>query len=208
MNKIKPIFVTILCFFLLASFSFTDKRASKNISKKKTKEKTTVEQKLFKPYVVFSGITNWNSTRKVIKIKEKNEWAKLWLKIHNIETEQNEYDYYYNVASVPEIDFENCMAIAIFEQKGKIITPPYPFGGFIIKEILEDNENFKVRLEQKSFDIVQYSDTATTTAIIPSKTIFTIIIMPKTTKKIILEVGAKSSSSSDSLRWINYSSSD
>lgn len=189
MKRYIPLIIFLLLIIISSTLFPDEKKPSKKTAKKKV-NKVIIEEKILKPYVVFSGISSTNQPRSMKLITQKNEWAKLWLWIQGIKMEQEEYDYYYNFANVPEIDFDSCMVVAIFEKKGKIIIPSSPFCGFNVKEMIEDKKNFTIRLHQKICDIIQQTDSIQTINI-PSTTIYTLIVSPRTSKKINLQISTK-----------------
>jgi hypothetical protein len=166
------------------------KKQKKSVKKEKPK-KEIVEVRSVKPYIVFTGVSNVRIPRSCRKIVSGNEWAKLWLQNEGLPIEQEEYDYYYNTSRVPEIDFSNCMVIAIYEFKGALIHG-LKFGGFNSIEVIEEKKNLVVHLSTKTFQTIERPDSLNGGEPASKTTLYSFFVIPRSTKKIMLQIDARS----------------
>jgi hypothetical protein len=180
----------LLCLLIAwPTFASAGKKSKKPAVKEKIK-KQAAEVKIMKPYVVFSGVMGKHRPSDCLKITSKNEWAKLWLQSEGMRPGREEYDYYYNTLKVPEIDFDNCMAIAVFEQRGAVIQGS-PFGGFIVKEIVEEKKSLFVHLDKKACETVERPDSLQSTEPAGKTTVYVFFVIPRSPNKIILQMDAR-----------------
>lgn len=69
-----------------------------------------------KPLVSFSGAHSQIDKPSYHLVTSAKDWANLCLR-HTGKEEREEYDYFYNPDGVPEVNFDECMIVAVFQGK-------------------------------------------------------------------------------------------
>lgn len=108
-------------------------------------------QKKIKPYVILSGTQSFITEGKLIikgesyLIRSQKELTNLWLK--HVSLPKDEYDKKIKLMGVPQVDFENCMVVAIFYGSSLSLE------GIEAVSIIEKEEIISFNLEERTLGI-------------------------------------------------------
>ena len=69
-----------------------------------------------KPFVTFSGAQSRIDKPSYHLVTSAKDWTNLWLR-HSGKEEREDYDYLRNPDGVPEVNFDECMVVAVFQGK-------------------------------------------------------------------------------------------
>ncbi len=125
-----------------------------------------------KPLVALSGAKSGIEAAEVHRILTQREFASVWQRHVGAKVEEDEY---YNRAGVPEVDFERCMVVGIFQGKG------WNSAGVVAVEILEAADRLTFRFDDRSYQ------TAGPDGGGERVTAFGIFVVPRSTKALVLE---------------------
>ena len=75
------------------------------------------DQKATCPLVTLTGTDSHVKERSYYRITSEKEWIKIWQR-HKGVKESKDYDLFYNPLGLPEINFDKCMVIAVFQDSG------------------------------------------------------------------------------------------
>jgi hypothetical protein len=98
------------------------------------------ERKPRRPLVAFSGAKSRIEKAECRRVTGRKEWTDLWLR--HVGADPARQDDFYNEAGVPEIDFDACMVVAVF-QGGS-----WNSAGVEVVSIDEDDARLLVRFDQ------------------------------------------------------------
>jgi hypothetical protein len=127
-----------------------------------------------KPYVSWSGAHSRIETKRCIRITSEAAWIDLWL--DHVEMEKKgPYDRYYNPAGVPEIDFDRCMVVCVFQGK------KWNSAGVIAVSVREERECIRIRFDDKSYQTMGPDGGG------DRVTPFGLFLLPASSKRIVLE---------------------
>ena len=128
-------------------------------------------QKEIKPYVVITGADSHIAERQCFRVSSNDEWTALWLR-HKGKESSKKYDDYFNPAGVPNVNFENCMVIAIFKGPGSNSA------GLRAVSVHEDPEAMLFRFRDMSYQSGNWSDKVT---------VYGFFVLPRSTMPVVLE---------------------
>ncbi len=128
-------------------------------------------KKLLSPIVTLSGADTKILKTDYLKIASQKDWENIWLQHVGIKVTEN-YDYYFNTANIPGIDFGKYMVIAIFQSPGKANA------GVKAVSIVEKEEEIIFDFENK---VYQY-----TVESIGTGNAYGFFILARSDKKIII----------------------
>ena len=94
-----------------------------------------------KPYVTWSGPRSDVGKRSVELIKTKEHWEKTWLKHAGAPKQKSKV----HGNDMPEIDFEHCMVVAVFQGSG------WNSDGVSFESIEESADRLLIRFDDKSY---------------------------------------------------------
>lgn len=134
------------------------------------------QQRLPGPLVAFVGSDSKIATGRSARIVSKDQWASLWLEHTGQEKPSGDYSWFYNKGHVPEVDFEQCMVLAVFE------GARWNSAGVRIVEVFADAKRTLVRLDHTSFQ------TAGPTGGAKRVTPFGMFVLPRRAGPVVLEM--------------------
>jgi hypothetical protein len=123
------------------------------------------------PIVVLSGADTKIVRNAYLKIDSQAEWESIWLEHVGYEKKEK-YDYYFNTANIPEVNFEKYMVITIFQSPGKANA------GIKAVSIIEKEKEIIFDFEDK---VYQY-----TAGSIGPGNAYGFFVLPHSDKKIII----------------------
>jgi hypothetical protein len=124
-----------------------------------------------KPCVVITGADSRVKVRGYLRVTSTVEWARLWQE-HKAGVSNDRYDRFHDELTLPLIDFESYMAVAMFE--GKTVNS----AGLVIVSISEDEQRITVRFEEKGYQTENGADTVTP---------YAFVVVPRSAKTLVLE---------------------
>lgn len=128
-----------------------------------------------KPYVTFAGAQSAIATRAYRKVTSAEDWAALWQEHRGIQAREGGYNWHYNEAGVPIVDFDRCMVVAVFQGKA------WNSAGVIAVSVTEEKERILIRFDDKSYQ------TAGPDGGGERVTAYGLFVLPKTDKPVVLE---------------------
>lgn len=102
-----------------------------------------VERKIT-PCIIITGADSHVRQRRYLRIMSLNDWAKLWME-HKGETRLPQYDWYNDPLTVPWVDFDNYMVIAVFQ--GDEVNN----AGLSVVSMAEDARQITFRFQHKHY---------------------------------------------------------
>jgi hypothetical protein len=132
------------------------------------------------PLVTFAGDGSKIAARRFVKVTSKDQWAALWLEHTGQAAAVGEYQWFYNPGKVPEVDFEQCMVLGVF-QGGR-----WNSAGIEVEEILADGKRTVVRFDDRSFQTEGPDGGGV------QGRPFGLFVLPRDTKPIVLEENVQS----------------
>jgi hypothetical protein len=130
-----------------------------------------------KPCVVISGTDSHVSERKCYRITSAEEWTQLW-QAHKRQKPIHEYDGFHDPLTLPLIDFDQYMVIAIFRGQEENNA------GLATESIFQDKDNIVFRFWDKNFQTAKTSKDDPD----PVKvTVYGFFIMPRSKKAIVVQ---------------------
>ena len=133
-------------------------------------------EKKMRPYVTITGAHCKVTEPSYKRVVDANEWARLWLR-HKGKESTTDYDYFYNPAGVPIVNFEACMVVAIFEGSG------WNSAGLWADSLVEQDNAVVLRFDHKSYQTGEKGD---------GVTVFGFFVIPRSAKPIVLEENVQS----------------
>ncbi len=94
-----------------------------------------------RPLLTLTGPKSFVETAEAHRARSAAEFEKLWLR-HAGKTEN---DAFYNAAGVPDIDFDRCMVIAVFQGMG------WNSAGLRVEALIEEEGRILLRFDDKSY---------------------------------------------------------
>ena len=143
-----------------------------------------IREEAIRPYVVLTGAHSPVNERSYFRATSNGEWIKLWLR--HVGKSQDDYSRYYNRAGVPEIDFEQCMVIAIF------LGSSWNCSGLVPISKIEDENKITFRFASKWYQTEMQGDKVTP---------YGFFILPRSTKAIVLEQGIEHGKGRRPIAW-------
>jgi hypothetical protein len=137
-------------------------------------------QRLPGPLVAFVGEDSKIAVRRFVRVTDKAQWAALWLE-HTGQPQppaDRDFDWFYNPRHVPEVDFAQCMVVAVFQGKC------WNSAGVRIVESLAEGDRVLVRFDDKAYQSAGPDG--------QSGTPFGLFVLPRSTAAIVLEENVQS----------------
>ncbi len=131
------------------------------------------------PAVSFTGASSHVVEPAFHKITDAREFAKVWVEHRTGSSPKGSYNYNWNYANVPVVDFEDYMVIAIFQGKSANSN------GFHVEELVDDGDVFRVRYDSMSYQTSEGSGRARR---VRKVTPYGIFVVPKTDRPVVLEL--------------------
>lgn len=97
------------------------------------------------PLVTFVGADSRIATQRFVRVTDKEQWAALWLEHTGQPQPKDGFNWFYNQEHVPEIDFAQCMVVAVF--RGTRVNS----AGVRVIEILAEAERTLLRFDGKPY---------------------------------------------------------
>jgi hypothetical protein len=126
---------------------------------------------LGRPYAALSGTRSAVTERECVRVLSRDAWAALWLR-HLGRVPEARYDFFTNPAALPEVDFDKCMVIAVFEGRG------YNCAGLVAVDLLDRPEALVFRFDRNAYQTYEELDEVC---------VFGFFIVPRSTKLVVLE---------------------
>lgn len=127
------------------------------------------------PYVTFRSGESKIKTRSYRKVTAFEDWADLWIEHTGAQRHDGKYNWFYNEAGVPFVDFERCMVIAVFQGEG------WNSAGVRVVTVAEEEERILLRFDDQSFQTSGPDGGGVRV------TPFGIFVLPKSEKPVVLE---------------------
>lgn len=97
------------------------------------------------PLVTFVGADSKIATSRCERITNSDQWAALWLEHTGQPKQGRTFDWFYNREQVPEVDFEQCQVLAVFQGSC------WNSAGVRVVEIQADAKGTLVRFDDKPY---------------------------------------------------------
>jgi hypothetical protein len=104
-----------------------------------------------KPSVVISGADSHVKKPRYLRITSRKEWAKAWQE-HKGEKITDEYDYYYDPLTLPAIDFDKYMVIAVFQGESANNA------GLEFDSMIEKDEQIQFKYLNRGYQTMGHAD--------------------------------------------------
>jgi len=130
--------------------------------------------KPLKPCVVITGADSHVVQRQYHRITSTNNWTRLWQK-HKTEKVTDQYDLYYDPLTLPLIDFDRYMVIAIFQGSG------WNSAGLTAVSISEEDNRIIFRFDDKSYQTGGPDGGGKKVAV------YGFFVVPRSSKPVVLE---------------------
>jgi hypothetical protein len=101
-------------------------------------------EKIKKPCVVISGADSLVAKPRYQRITSLDEWARVWQE-HKGAKITTPYDFFYDPLTIPQIDFENYMVVAVFGGEN------WNSAGYRGDSISEDNNRLILKFKEKGY---------------------------------------------------------
>ena len=101
-------------------------------------------EKAARPLVTLTGTDSHVKEPSYHRIASEKEWIKIWQR-HKGVKESKDYDLYYNPLGLPNINFEKCMVIAVFQGNG------WNSAGLRTVALLEKKDRIVLRFEENGY---------------------------------------------------------
>lgn len=128
-------FVAIVCLLGVRFALAAEKGASKAIG----------------PCVVISGADSRVTKRQYFRITSPEQWARIWQE-HKGERPTDSYDFFHNPLTLPEIDFDRYMVIAVFQ--GESVNS----AGIKAVSISESDDRILFQFEHKGYQTLSSAE--------------------------------------------------
>lgn len=132
------------------------------------------------PLVTFVGADSKVTERRFVRVTDKEPWAVLWGEHTGQALPAGDYNWYYNQQHVPEVDFAQCMVVAMFQ------GACWNSAGVQVVEMLAADDHTLVRFEDKAYQ------TAGPDGGGKRATPYGLFVLPRSTKPIVLEENVQS----------------
>jgi hypothetical protein len=127
--------------------------------------------KVLKPCVMITGANSRVTKSRYQRITSADEWARVWQE-HKGKKPAAEYDLHYDPLTLPLIDFDNYMVIAIFQGNG------WNSAGLKAVSIVEEGNRIVFRFDHKSYQTMGGADKVT---------VYGFFVVPHSKKPVVLE---------------------
>ena len=127
------------------------------------------------PYVTFRSGESRINTRSYRKVIAFEDWADLWIEHTGAKRHKGKYNWFYNEAGVPFVDFERCMVIAVFQGEG------WNSAGVRVVTITEEEDHILLRFDDQSYQTMGPDGGG------QRVTPFGIFVLPRSKKPVVLE---------------------
>ena len=127
-----------------------------------------------RPCVTLTGADSHVKERSYFRITSEDEWVKIWQR-HKGVNESKDYDLFYNPLGLPNIDFEKCMVIAVFQGSG------WNNAGLTAVAVLEGKDGIVLRFGNKGYQTGGPGGGGKRT------TVYGFFVLPQSSKTVVLE---------------------
>jgi hypothetical protein len=127
------------------------------------------------PFVGFSGADSKVKLRQYRKVTSVGDWPELWISHLGLSQIEGEYNWFYNEAGVPFVDFERCMVISVFQGEG------WNSAGVRVVTITEEEDHILLRFDDQSYQTMGPDGGG------QRVTPFGIFVLPRSKKPVVLE---------------------
>jgi len=127
-----------------------------------------------RPYVMLYGMHSKVTECEYLLARSEGEWIDIWLK-HEGLTQEERYDTFYNPAGLPDVDFETCMVVAVFQGRR------WNSAGVLAHSIVEEDVVVRLRFNDRSFQTAGPDGGGV------KVTPFGIFVIPASKKAVLLE---------------------
>lgn len=131
--------------------------------------------KQIQPYVVITGVHSNVSERSCERVIDEEQWTRVWLR-HVGQAVPEKYDRFHNLASVPSVNFHDCLVIAIFEGSR------YNSAGLEATSLVEEDGTITFRFENKYYSSEEPGDRVN---------VFGFFVVPRFSKPLIVQEDAR-----------------
>jgi len=143
----------------------------------------TPDERPITPCVIITGADSQVQEPRYLRITDLEDWAKLWME-HKGERRFQEYDWFYDPLTLPWVDFEHYMVIAVFLGSRTNIAR------LSLGSMTEDDSEIVLRYEKKSYQtIVRAPQTFASSGV--KSNVFGFFVVPVSSKQIRIEEGIR-----------------
>ena len=142
------------------------------------------------PYVTLSGTDSQIKERSCLLVSTEVDWIKLWQR-HKGVKEAKPYDVYFNPLSLPTVNFDQCVVVAIFQGAESNNA------GLRAVSFAEVEGRIVLRFENKTYQTAESSVRASRSkpgeivVEVPTTGIYGFFVIAKTDKTIVVEEGVR-----------------
>jgi hypothetical protein len=133
-------------------------------------------QQATRPLVTLTGTDSRVKEASYYRVTSEEEWVKIWRR-HKGAKESKDYDLFHNPLGLPNVDFEKCMVIAIFQGSG------WNSAGLKAVAVLEEKERIVLRFEDKSYQTFGPAPDGGGKQV----TVYGFFVLPRSSKTVVLE---------------------
>jgi hypothetical protein len=131
------------------------------------------EERTVRPYVGLWGAHSKVKRKSFHRITTPEAWTALWLRHRGREAKS--HSAYYNEAGVPDIDFERCMVVAIFQGEA------WNSAGVKVLSVTEDEARLLLQYDDRSYQTAGPNGGGVRV------TAFGFFVLPKSTRELVVE---------------------
>lgn len=134
-----------------------------------------------KPYVVITGMDSHIKEPGCFRVTSREQWVTLWLRHtgrESSDTFESKYDDFYNPAGVPDVDFDKCMVIAVFQGAG------VNSAGLKAVSVEDVGRHIVFRFEDKAFQTGGVKDGGGVKV-----NVYGFFVLPRSTRPVVVEEG-------------------
>jgi hypothetical protein len=137
------------------------------------------QKQRMQPLVTITGADSKLMERGYYRVVDATELANLWQDHRGLKRE-GRYNYFRNVACVPEVNFDECMVVAVFQGEG------WNSAGLELKEIVEKDAEIILRFDDKSYQTGAEADKVSP---------YAFFVIPRNDKVLMVEEDVRTYSS-------------
>lgn len=127
------------------------------------------------PYVTWSGPDSSVQAPEIVRARTSSQWLAIWER----HTGQPARRDHVQRSLIPEIDFERCMVLAIFQGKG------FNSSGVILSSIEEQAGQIIVRFDERTYQVALVPGSAPRE--LPPVYAYGIFVLPRSDKEIVVQ---------------------
>ena len=124
-----------------------------------------------RPLMTLTGADSHVKERSYHRVASESEWIKTWQR-HKGAKESKDYDLFYDPLGLPQIDFEKCMVIAVFQGSS------WNSAGLKAVAVVEEKDRIVLRFENKGYQTKGGGEQAM---------VYGFFVLPRSSKTVVLE---------------------